>query len=74
MVVGTIRDRLPLIDAVGLPLLLFINANFALLVACPPINKSTVELLGNKAPLDWFQNKSDVSPNEQLANVGAEDP
>ena len=40
------------IDAVGVPAAMFSTANLAEEVACPPTKKSTVELLGNKAPPD----------------------
>src|SRR4051812_39272586 len=40
--VGTANARFPAILAVGVPLLLLIKANFAVLVAVPPTNRSSV--------------------------------
>src|SRR5258706_5088306 len=45
------RVMFPEIDAVGIPDALLMNANFALLVEVPPSNKSSVILVGDRAPL-----------------------
>ena len=44
--VGTAKDRLPEIVAVGFPELTLMKANLALAVEVPPISKSSVALLG----------------------------
>lgn len=61
------------IEAVGVPSLIPVIANSALVVAVAPTNRSTVELLGNNAPLDWFQNAS-VPPASQDPNAGVVPP
>jgi len=45
-VVGTARDRLPEMVAVGLPPAILIKANLAAAVEVPPIKKSSVLLIG----------------------------
>src|SRR5258706_7731366 len=60
----------PEIDATGVPVLRFSTANLALVVACPPISKSVVELIGNSAPL-LTDHQLVESPNVQLPQVGA---
>jgi hypothetical protein len=44
--IGTANDRFPEMVAVGVPWATLIKANLADVVACPPMKKSTVELLG----------------------------
>ena len=51
------------IDATGVPLFTFINANFALVVACPPTNTSSVEFAGNMAPLALFHTAAALPPH-----------
>lgn len=52
------REKVPAMEATGIPLLIFKTANLAEVVACPPIRKSTVELSGEIAPAVWFQYRS----------------
>jgi hypothetical protein len=40
------NDRVPAMEAIGLAVATLRIANLALVVACPPMKKSTVELLG----------------------------
>src|SRR3990167_6236577 len=43
------------IEAVGVPKLMFRTANLALVVDCPPIRRSTVELFGVRNPAPSVQ-------------------
>jgi hypothetical protein len=43
---GEPRDKVPAMEAIGLAVLTLRIANLADVVACPPMKKSTVELLG----------------------------
>ncbi len=55
--------------AVGVPLLTLMMANLALVVALPPILKSTVALLANSSPELWLK-KASVPPEVQAAQTG----
>ena len=65
--------RFPATVAVGVPELTFKTANLAEAVDCPPIVKSTVELLGFKTPAVWFQ-KASLPEDSQEPNTGVVPP
>src|SRR3989344_1198478 len=76
MVPVALKERAPAAPAemvaVGVPELTLIRPNLALVVAEPPISKSTVALLALRAPNVWFQKASD--PVAQLPKAGTVPP
>src|SRR3990172_11596436 len=76
MVPVALKERAPAVPAemvaVGVPELTLIRPNLALVVAEPPISKSTVALLALRAPNVWFQKAS--LPVAQLPKAGTVPP